>query len=72
MVLLERWLVWVVRRCTLAVASDLGRCAQTSLLVRPGKVLKKPASINLDPGAGYGAETCPVEESDDIPFFSKE
>ena len=25
----------------------------------------------LDPGAGYGAETCPVEVSDNIPFSPK-
>ena len=23
----------------------------------------------LDPGAGYGAETCPVEVRDNVPFF---
>ena len=37
-----------------------------------GPGAKKSGIDCLDPGAGYGAETCPVEVSDDVPFFSKE
>ena len=33
---------------------------------------KKAGFDCLDPDAGYGAETCPAEVSDDVPFFSKE
>ena len=37
-----------------------------------GPCAKKAGIDCLDPGAGYGAETCPVEVSDDVLFFSKE
>ena len=36
-----------------------------------GPCAKKSGINYLDPGAGYGAETCPVEVRDDVPFFSK-
>ena len=40
--------------------------------VEAGPCANKPGIDCLDPGSGYGAETCPVEVIDDVPFFSKE
>ena len=37
-----------------------------------GPGAKKSGIDCLDPGSGYGAETCSVEVSDDVLFFSKE
>ena len=40
--LVERWLMRAVCRWPLEVAMIFGKCARTSLLVRPGHVLKNP------------------------------
>ena len=39
---------------------------------KAGPCAKKSGIDCLDPGSGYGSETCPVEVSDNVPFFSKE
>ena len=43
--LVKHWLMRAVRRWPLEVAMIFGKCARTSLLVRPGHVLKNPASM---------------------------
>ena len=65
---MESWLVRAVRMCPLAVASDLGICTN-KFSGEAGSYAKKSGINCLDPGAGYGAKTYPVEVSDDIMFF---
>ena len=49
-------------RWPLVVSMDVGRCLRNSLDVRPGQVVKYPASMALHLGIYNRSETGPVQE----------